>query len=98
MDVRNASLPVFEEHGKFMEKILRLVMRTAFEDTQRSAPVVRWRDPNYLKEILDLKLTEIGTPDEDLLTCIENIVKFSAKTGHPHFINQLFSRYVHFFK
>lgn len=93
MDTRNISLPVLEEHGKFFEKILRLVMRAAFHDTQRSAPVIRWRDPKYLKEILDLKLAEDGASDDQLFACLENIVKFSAKTGHPHFINQLFSGY-----
>lgn len=53
--------------------------------------VVEWVDPCDLRSVVDLSLTAEGVNHEELLTLTRDIIKYSVKTGHPHFVNQLFS-------
>nr|CAD7453908.1 unnamed protein product [Timema tahoe] len=86
------SLPCEEEHGCFLRDIVELLLKEAvFGGTRRDEPVVRWRDPEHLKEILDLSLPELPVEHKELLRAVHNTVMFSVKTGHPYFFNQLYS-------
>nr|CAD7423960.1 unnamed protein product [Timema monikensis] len=86
------SLPREEEHGCFLRDVVDLLLKEAvFGGTRRDEPVVRWRDPEHLKEILDLSLPELPVEHKDLLRAVHNTVMFSVKTGHPYFFNQLYS-------
>jgi len=53
--------------------------------------VVEWIDPYDLRSVVDLSLPAKGVSHEELLTLTRDIIKYSVKTGHPHFVNQLFS-------
>lgn len=47
--------------------------------------------PAALQSAIDLKLSDQGSSHEKLFTLARNVIKYSVKTGHPRFINQLYS-------
>ena len=48
-------------------------------------------EPAALQSAIDLKLSDQGSSHKKLATLARNIIKYSVKTGHPRFINQLYS-------
>lgn len=61
------------------------------QSTSGEDRVVEWVDPCDLRSVVDLSLTADGVTHEELLTLTGDIIKYSVKTGHPHFVNQLYS-------
>ncbi|KAK1123432.1 hypothetical protein K0M31_008140 [Melipona bicolor] len=86
------SLPVREIHEKFMKSFVDLLLKEAvFEGTSRKNRVVEWMEPAALQSAIDLKLSDQGSSHKKLVTLARNVIKYSVKTGHPRFINQLYS-------
>ncbi|KAL1501084.1 hypothetical protein ABEB36_006477 [Hypothenemus hampei] len=78
------------------EECTRFKMPCPFKEapcnfTGRQDKVVLWKEPQELEEIFDFSLPQTGTGHQQLLKIMKDTVKFSVKTGHPYFINQLFS-------
>ncbi|XP_055550002.1 cysteine sulfinic acid decarboxylase [Wyeomyia smithii] len=89
---RYASLPNREQHQKFLTDFLSEVLNGAvFNATDRTNKVLNWVDPENLKQALDLELKNDPDSDEKLLQLAKAIIQHSVKTGHPYFMNQLFS-------
>lgn len=89
---RYETLPVREVHEKFLRDAISLIMNTAvFNDLQRESKVLEWHQPEELRNILDLALRADGDNDRKLLSLIADTIRYSVKTGHPYFVNQLFS-------
>ncbi|KAL2735434.1 cysteine sulfinic acid decarboxylase-like [Vespula squamosa] len=85
------SIPSENKHREFLEKFSAILIDFAFESVSRDNPVSRWRSASYLQEILNFDLLEEPKPQKDLLLLANKILKYSVKTGHPYFMNQLFS-------
>lgn len=86
------SIPCRNVHEKLFRDFFELVLqRAVFQSTSGENRVVEWVDPNDLRSVVDLSLPTEGVSHEELLTLTRNIIKYSVKTGHPHFVNQLFS-------
>ncbi|XP_066588147.1 cysteine sulfinic acid decarboxylase isoform X2 [Prorops nasuta] len=86
------SLPNREDHEKLFRDFAELILEEAiFQGTSRKNRVVEWVEPAVLPSKVDLSLPKEPTSDEELLSLARNIIKYSVKTGHPHFVNQLFS-------
>ncbi|XP_076684222.1 glutamate decarboxylase-like protein black [Andrena cerasifolii] len=86
------SLPVRELHEKFMRRFVDLLLEEAvFEGTSRKNRVVEWMEPVALHSAIDLSLSDQGASHEELYSLASNVIKYSVKTGHPRFINQLYS-------
>ncbi|XP_003403161.2 cysteine sulfinic acid decarboxylase [Bombus terrestris] len=91
-DCNYRSLPVREVHEKFMRSFIDLLLEEAvFQGTSRKNKVVEWMKPATLQSAIDLKLSDQGSSHEKLFTLARNVIKYSVKTGHPRFINQLYS-------
>ena len=89
------SLPNEAQHSQFLHDVVGLLLKEAvFEGTQRDNLVVRWRDPEQLQTLFNFEPSDMPATHTELLRIIHDTVVFSVKTGHPHFINQLFSRLV----
>ncbi|XP_058447486.1 cysteine sulfinic acid decarboxylase [Malaya genurostris] len=89
---RYASLPNRDQHQKFLTDFLSEVLNNAvFNATDRANKVLNWVDPEELKRTLDLELKDEPDSDEKLLELAKATIKHSVKTGHPYFMNQLFS-------
>lgn len=89
---RFASLPNRARHEKFLRNFVDEVMQSAvFSATERKEKVVEWTNPEELLEKLDLNLKCEPDTDEKLMELARDTIKYSVKTGHPYFVNQLFS-------
>ena len=80
-----------------MRQIVDLVLKEAvFDGTCRNSAVVQWTDPESLMIALtgssDGRLPRHPQDDGQLVDLIARVIRYSVKTGHPRFVNQLFSR------
>lgn len=85
------SAPDKEIHGLFLHRVQQMLLDHAFQSTHRETRVTRYVDPDRLREIIDMSPKKEAVSDEALLTLIRDTLKYSVKTGHPYFVNQLFS-------
>uniref|UniRef100_A0A182QH49 Glutamate decarboxylase n=1 Tax=Anopheles farauti TaxID=69004 RepID=A0A182QH49_9DIPT len=91
-DKRYASLPNRDQHQQFLTEFLTEVLNSAvFNATDRANKVLNWVDPEELKRTLDLALKDEPDTHEKLLELTRATIRHSVKTGHPYFMNQLFS-------
>lgn len=62
-----------------------------WKGTSASEKVCEWKEPEELKQLLDLELRSQGEPQEQILERCRAVIHYSVKTCHPRFFNQLFS-------
>lgn len=87
------SAPVAADHEAFVRDAVRLMLEQAvFRGTDRRRPVLNWKGPEELRAAFDFRLGRSAATHGHLLRLIEDTVEHSVKTGHPYFVNQLFSR------
>uniref|UniRef100_A0A8C0T153 Glutamate decarboxylase like 1 n=1 Tax=Canis lupus familiaris TaxID=9615 RepID=A0A8C0T153_CANLF len=53
--------------------------------------VCEWRPPEQLKQLLDLEMRDTGEPHHRLLELCQDVIRYSVKTNHPRFFNQLYA-------
>ena len=85
------SIPCVERHKEFLEELIATLIGSTFESVSRKNPVARWREPGHLRDIISFDLEEGPRSQDSLLEIAGNVFKYSVKTGHPYFMNQLFS-------
>jgi len=91
-DERYRSLPNRQKHEAFLTNFVKEVLDNAvFNATNRENKVNEWRNPEQLSQILDLQLKSKPDSDAKLMQLVHDVIKYSVKTGHPYFVNQLFS-------
>ncbi|GAB0091882.1 cysteine sulfinic acid decarboxylase [Sergentomyia squamirostris] len=79
-------------HENFLRDCVNeLLEKAIFSGTDKTNKVLEWRNPEDLSTLLDLELNNDGVSDTQLLDYIRQTIKYSVKTGHPYFVNQLFS-------
>uniref|UniRef100_H3BAS0 Cysteine sulfinic acid decarboxylase n=1 Tax=Latimeria chalumnae TaxID=7897 RepID=H3BAS0_LATCH len=78
---------------KFVEDAFQVILEEAIRKGMdvNEIQVCEWKEPSELREILDLELTEEGEPPEKLLGRCRDVIRYSVKTSHPRFFNQLFA-------
>lgn len=80
------------EHEPFLRRCIDEILDVAvFEATERSSKVLEWHNPEDLQRILDLDIKSEGDSDDKLIQLLRDTIRYSVKTGHPYFVNQLFS-------
>lgn len=82
--------------SKSQEKFLRIlfenVLKNAiFDGTKRENKVLEWTEPEEMLKKFNMDLKDEPDSDEELLKLANDTIKYSVKTGHPYFVNQLFS-------
>ncbi|CAL7948600.1 unnamed protein product [Xylocopa violacea] len=85
------SAPCAKKHKEFLQQVIAILMDSTFESVSRENPVLRWREPEHLQDIIKFKLQDQPQAQDSLLKAAAQIIKYSVKTGHPYFMNQLFS-------
>lgn len=89
---RFESLPNRVLHEQFLHDAVKLILNSAvFNATQRESKVLEWHSPEELATLLDISLKANCDSNEKLLSLIQDVISYSVKTGHPYFVNQLFS-------
>ncbi|KAL9931069.1 glutamate decarboxylase-like protein black [Glossina fuscipes fuscipes] len=77
---------------QFLRKCVdEIIALAVFKGTSRNSKVVQWHSPEELKSLFDFKLKSKGETHEHLLELLNKTIQFSVKTGHPYFVNQLYS-------
>lgn len=88
---RHHSLPN-KSQEKFLRNLFDNVLKNAiFDGTKRDNKVLEWTDPEELQRKFNMELKDEPDSDEELLKLANDTIKYSVKTGHPYFVNQLFS-------
>ncbi|XP_030678445.1 cysteine sulfinic acid decarboxylase isoform X3 [Nomascus leucogenys] len=90
------ALPSLAGDPVAVEALLRAVFGVVVDEaiqkgTSVSQKVCEWKEPEELKQLLDLELRSQGESQEQILERCRAVIRYSVKTGHPRFFNQLFS-------
>ncbi|ERL93380.1 cysteine sulfinic acid decarboxylase [Dendroctonus ponderosae] len=86
------SLPSKRDHEAFFRECIDIMLREAiFEGTSRRTKVLDFKQPETLLKLLDFDLKAQPSSHSDLIKSLKDVIKYSVKTGHPYFVNQLFS-------
>lgn len=87
------SLPDAAKHEKFFRSAFEVLLKDGvFQATNRANKVNEWVNPEELEKVLELGVNPGPSSHEKLLDLMKTVIKYSVKTGHPYFVNQLFSR------
>ncbi|KAH8352273.1 hypothetical protein KR084_003068 [Drosophila pseudotakahashii] len=86
-----ASHPAAEFEGFIRACVDEIIKLAVFQGTNRSSKVVEWHEPAELRQLFDFQLRERGESQDKLRELLRETIRFSVKTGHPYFINQLYS-------
>uniref|UniRef100_A0A8C5V4C8 Cysteine sulfinic acid decarboxylase n=1 Tax=Microcebus murinus TaxID=30608 RepID=A0A8C5V4C8_MICMU len=89
-------LPALNGNSMAAEALLQEVFGIVVDEAIRkgtcaSEKVCEWKEPEELKQLLDLELRSQGESQEQILERCRAVIRYSVKTGHPRFFNQLFS-------
>merc|ERR1719204_713467 len=75
----------------FLAKLIPIMVRDALrEGTSVTNKVVEFKHPDELMRTLDIQLQDAPTDNDTLIKACQQIIKYSVKSGHPHFFNQLY--------
>ncbi|XP_014793146.1 PREDICTED: acidic amino acid decarboxylase GADL1 [Calidris pugnax] len=77
---------------KFVEEACKIIMEEVIQKADDvTEKVCEWRDPETLKQILDLEMRDTGESHQKLLQLCRDVIQYSVKTSHPRFFNQLYA-------
>ncbi|CAL9705240.1 unnamed protein product [Knipowitschia caucasica] len=80
-----------KEAERFLQQSMALTLeKVVGTAADRSEKVCEWVPPENLQELLDLDLGDTGESEEKLLQRCRDVIKYSVKTAHPCFFNQLY--------
>lgn len=92
MEERCLSQLTRDKHEPFLKRCVdELLEEALFKGISKENKVLNWTNPEELSKIFDMSLHLEPQSDEQLLQAIRDTIKYSVKTGHPYFVNQLFS-------
>ncbi|XP_046560539.1 cysteine sulfinic acid decarboxylase-like [Haliotis rubra] len=76
----------------FLRDIFKVIMEDIVQKAgDREGKVIEWMAPEELSAKMDLEPQPTSESHEQLMDRVKDVIKYSVKTGHPHFVNQLFS-------
>ncbi|NXE70776.1 CSAD decarboxylase, partial [Calcarius ornatus] len=76
----------------FLQEVFQILLEEGVrKSTDVTQKVCDWKEPQELRDLLDLELRSDGEGQERLLQRCRDVLRFSVRTGHPRFFNQLFS-------
>uniref|UniRef100_G3P4T6 Cysteine sulfinic acid decarboxylase n=1 Tax=Gasterosteus aculeatus aculeatus TaxID=481459 RepID=G3P4T6_GASAC len=88
----NEPLVDHAEGQLFLNDAFKIIMEEVLcKGTDIKQKVCEWKEPEELSLLLDLELRATGEPRERLLQRVKDVAKYSIKTSHPRFFNQLFA-------
>ena len=86
------TFPARDNHEEFLRQTFELILKeNVFDGIQRDKKVCDFKLPEKLPEHLNFDVGQPVRSHEELLELIQKVSSLSVKTGHPYFVNQLFS-------
>merc|ERR1712088_879169 len=88
----NEGSTMAEEASGVLARVAELVQRERLvsDKYDKTQKVVDFLHPEELRAALPLTIERQGCSEEELQSISEAVVKYSVKTCHPHFYNQLY--------
>ncbi|XP_034731661.1 cysteine sulfinic acid decarboxylase isoform X3 [Etheostoma cragini] len=76
----------------FLNEAFKIIVEEVLcRGTDVKQKVCEWKEPEQLTLLLDLELRATGESQQQLLQRVKDVAKYSIKTSHPRFFNQLFA-------
>ncbi|XP_034004890.1 cysteine sulfinic acid decarboxylase-like isoform X1 [Trematomus bernacchii] len=76
----------------FLNEAFKIIIEEVLcKGTDVKQKVCEWKEPGELAQLLDFELRAAGEPQQRLLQRVTDVAKYSIKTSHPRFFNQLFA-------
>ncbi|XP_063003915.1 LOW QUALITY PROTEIN: cysteine sulfinic acid decarboxylase-like [Melospiza melodia melodia] len=76
---------------EFLQEVFQILLEEGVrKSTDVTQKVCDWKEPQELRDLLDLELRSDGEGRERLLQRCRDVLRFSVRTGTPRFFNQLF--------
>uniref|UniRef100_A0A8C5DG18 Uncharacterized protein n=1 Tax=Gouania willdenowi TaxID=441366 RepID=A0A8C5DG18_GOUWI len=89
--INNLTRKVLDSQS-FLSQSMNIILEDAVKkSTDVKEKVCEWRSPEELKELLDLELRDEGESESEILQRCRDTIRYSVKTTHPRFFNQLFA-------
>uniref|UniRef100_A0A671X742 Cysteine sulfinic acid decarboxylase n=1 Tax=Sparus aurata TaxID=8175 RepID=A0A671X742_SPAAU len=91
--LRDLSEPLIDhsEGQLFLSETFKIIVEEVLcKGTDVTQKVCDWKEPEELAWLLDLELRATGEPQHKLLERVKDVAKYSIKTSHPRFFNQLY--------
>ncbi|XP_013398337.1 cysteine sulfinic acid decarboxylase [Lingula anatina] len=84
--------PVANDVTSFLDKVHQLMIRECLEKGKsRDGKVVEFLQPGELQKEMQFPVGDMPESHDKLLELCEKAVRYSVKTGHPRFFNQLYA-------
>ncbi|KAL6052347.1 glutamate decarboxylase gad1 [Balamuthia mandrillaris] len=80
-----------EDEIAAFEKVFKLSLEYMEKNYDREEPIVRFKTPKELEKEIAIPIGEEGVGFDAILPELENTLKFSVRTGHVRFFNQLWA-------
>ena len=80
---------LFNENIETWNELTTLLQNYFEENTKKDTPVVEYASASKLKGLINLSLDKSGASTQELLEEVKNYLKYSVRTTHPQFNNQL---------
>jgi len=77
-------------NGEALRDAVAMIERYIDENADARTPVVSHLQARDLRDRFDVSLGEHGVAIEDLLLIVSACLRYSVRTGHPQFMNQLY--------
>lgn len=77
-------------NGDALRDAVAMIERYVEENADVRTPVVSYLQARELRDRFDVSLGESGVAIEELLPILETCLRYSVRTGHPQFLNQLY--------
>ncbi|KAI9530698.1 hypothetical protein NQZ68_000189 [Dissostichus eleginoides] len=93
-NLRDINEPLIDhsEGQLFLNEAFKIIIEEVLcKGTDVQQKVCEWKGPEDLALLLDLELRAEGEPQQRLLQRVKDVAKYSIKTSHPRFFNQLFA-------
>ncbi|EAR98380.2 pyridoxal-dependent decarboxylase domain protein (macronuclear) [Tetrahymena thermophila SB210] len=75
---------------KFLDDVFQILKKIILECKTGNGKVIDFKTPDQLIKEIDLTLPLKGQSDEEIINFIKLVDKYSVKTSHSHFFNNLF--------
>ncbi|XP_044733622.1 glutamate decarboxylase 1 [Chrysoperla carnea] len=73
-----------------LTKVCELLKKTNILEVPTTEPIIQFLQPNELQKTINITLNDQCLNDEQFEKILSDVLKYSVKTAHPYFFNQLY--------
>uniref|UniRef100_A0AC35F161 Glutamate decarboxylase n=1 Tax=Panagrolaimus sp. PS1159 TaxID=55785 RepID=A0AC35F161_9BILA len=79
----------WDETQSFLQQVVEILYDYIKEENNRNSKILDFHQPEEMKKLLDLSIPEKPMNLGELLKSCSEVLRYSVKTGHPRFFNQI---------